>query len=214
VYSTPEKASKQENLGPISIGHLLRTRFVWSFTAAKIFLDPVWYFYVFWFPSYLKQARHFDLASIGRYAWIPFLVAGAGNLLGGWFAGALLRHGLPLDIARKGSVTLFVLLMTSAIPAVMVRDIRASISLVSLAMLGYTGVSANMLAMPADVFPKNVVASIWGLASMGSGLGGMAVALMTGWLVDSYSYVPVFAGLGLVPWIALIIIWTLLGPLS
>ena len=42
------------------------TRFVWSFTVAKIFLDPVWYFYIFWFPEYLKNTRDFDLAAIGN----------------------------------------------------------------------------------------------------------------------------------------------------
>ena len=72
---------------------------------------------------------------------------------------------------------------------------------------------ANMLAMPADLFPKNVVGSIWGIASMGSGFGGMAFALLTGWLVDRYSYIPVFAVFGLIPLIAVFIIWVFLGPL-
>ena len=70
-----------------------------------------------------------------------------------------------------------------------------------------------MLAFPADVFPKSVVATIWGLASMGSGFGGMVFALVTGWLVDRYSYVPVFIGFSLIPMIALLIIWFVLGPL-
>jgi ACS family hexuronate transporter-like MFS transporter len=104
-------------------------------------------------------------------------------------------------------------MMTSAIPAVLADDVRMSIALVSVAMVGYTGVTANMLAMPADVFPKEIVASIWGLASMGSGFGGMVFALITGWLVDRYSYVPVFMGFGLIPLIAILIIWFLLGPL-
>ena len=46
-------------------------------------MDPVWYFYIFWFPEYLKRARNFDMAAIGKLAWIPFLVAGAGSVLGG-----------------------------------------------------------------------------------------------------------------------------------
>jgi ACS family hexuronate transporter-like MFS transporter len=192
---------------------LFRQRFVWSFTAAKIFLDPVWYFYVFWFPEYLKRARHLDLASIGKYAWIPYLVAGLGNIIGGWFSGFLLRRGVSLTIARKSAVTVFVLLMASAIPAVLVPETSVSIALVSLAMLGYTGVSANMLAFPADVYPKNVVASIWGLAGMGSGFGGMVFVLVTGWLVDRYSYAPVFIGFGSIPLIALLIVWFVLGPL-
>lgn len=214
IYRTPKELDAEISISPIPLWSLFRTRFVWSFTTAKIFLDPVWYFYIFWFPEYLKRARHFDLASIGKYAWIPFMVAGAGNVLGGWLSATLLRFGLSLSIARKVAVSVFGLLMISAIPAVLVRQPGISIGLVSLAMLGYTGTTANMLALPADVFPKNVVASIWGLASMGSGLGGMVFAFATGWLVDHYSYRPVFIGFGLIPIITLLIIWFVLGPLQ
>ncbi|MGH9398509.1 MAG: MFS transporter [Terriglobia bacterium] len=214
IYRTPKEVEAEVSSAPISLWSLFRTRFVWSFATAKVFLDPVWYFYIFWFPEYLKRARHFDLASIGEYAWIPFLVAGAGNILGGWLSAALLRRGFSLSLARKVAVSVFGLLMTSAIPAVLVPQPGMSIGLVSVAMLGYTGVTANMLAFPADVFPKNVVASIWGLAGMGSGFGGMVFAFATGWLVDHYSYRPVFIGFGLIPIIALLIIWFVLGPLQ
>ena len=213
IYHIPPNTENEERSTPVPVRQLFRARFVWSFTMAKVFLDPVWYFYIFWFPAYLKQARHFDLASIGMYAWIPFMVAGLGNLLGGWLAGALLRRNIPTTVARKSAVTLFALLMLSAIPAVLTPSASISIGLVSVAMLGYTGVTANMLAFPADVFPPSMVATIWGLASMGSGFGGMVFALATGWLVDRYSYVPVFIGFSLIPMVALSIIWFVLGPL-
>ena len=209
-----EKSKRRSLAPPTPPWILFRQRFVWSFTLAKLFLDPVWYFYVFWFPEYLKRARHLDLASIGKFAWIPYLVAGLGNVIGGWFSGFLLRRGVSVTIARKSAVTVFILLMASAIPAVLVPETSVSIGLVSLAMMGYTGVSANMLAFPADVYPKNVVASIWGLASMGSGFGGMVFVLLTGWLVDRYSYAPVFIVFGSIPMIALLIIWFVLGPLG
>jgi MFS transporter, ACS family, hexuronate transporter len=186
---------------------LVRSRFVISLTISKIFLDPVWYFYTFWFPEYLKNGRHFDMAAIGKYSWIPFLVAGAGNYAGGWIAGLLLRGGWSVASARKTGVTVFAVLMMSAIPAVLVTDAWLSIALVSVAMLGYTGALANMLAMPADVYPKSTVASIWGIASMGSGFGGMLFSLITGWAVDHYSYTPVFIGFGLIPLICAAILW-------
>jgi MFS transporter, ACS family, hexuronate transporter len=213
TYYTPTVFENRQMSNRFSIRELVSTRFVWAFMIAKIFLDPVWYFYIFWFPAYLKQARHFDLVAIGKYAWIPFLVAGMGNILGGWSAGALLHEGMSLSLARRLSITIFTCFMVLTIPAVFVRDVRLSIALISLAMLGYTGVTANMLAMPADVFPQGVLASIWGYAGLGSGFGGMLFALVTGWLVDHYSYVPVFIGFGFMPFVALFIIWTLLGPL-
>ncbi len=214
IYDHPKDAVREERAVDISLWRLFRTRFVWSLTLAKFFLDPVWYFYIFWFPEYLKRARHFDLLAIGKYAWVPFMVAGLGNLLGGWFAHTLLRRDIPLTVARKSALALCTLLMVSAIPAVLTSSASISIAWVSLAMLGYTGAVANMLAFPADVFPRNVVASIWGLASVGSGIGGMVFALATGWVVDHYSYMPAFLGFGLMPLIALGIVWFILGPLT
>jgi ACS family hexuronate transporter-like MFS transporter len=128
-------------------------------------------------------------------------------------AGVLLRRGLSATLARKGCLTFFALLMASAIPAVLVESTTVSIGLVSLATLGYTGCVANMLAFPADVFPRNVLASIWGLAGMGSGFGGIVFALLTGWVVDHYSFVPVFIGFGLMPMVCVLIVWLLVGPL-
>ena len=214
IYRTPQGILKEVAPPKVSTWKLFRTRFVWAFTLSKVLLDPVWYFYIFWFPEYLSRARHFSMANIGRYAWIPFGVAGLGNLLGGWVSGWILRRGFSLTVARKGGVTLFAMLMTSAIPAVLVEDVRISIALVSVAMLGYTGCCSIMLAYPADIFPKNLVGSIWGIASMGSGFGGMIFAPITGWVVDHFSFTPVFIGFGVMPLLCAAILWTLVGPIS
>lgn len=213
AYRTPHAAAAEFEAPPIPFRVLVRTRVVLAFTLSKIFLDPVWYFYIFWFPEYLKRARGFDIAAIGKYSWIPFAVAGAGNFLGGGLSAWLLRRSASVTVARKGAVTFFAALMTSAIGVVLVQQAWLAIALVSIAMLGYTGSLANMLALPGDVFPKNAVASVYGLASMGSGFGGMLFTLITGWVVDHYSYTPVFIGFGLLPLICATILWLLLGEL-
>jgi MFS transporter, ACS family, hexuronate transporter len=202
IYHTPANAKTESAKQPISVWKLLRNPWVRLFTASKIFSDPAWYFYIFWFPQYLKSARGFDIASIGKFAWIPFFTAGAGNLLGGSLAAVLLNRGVSVVRARKISVLLFALLMASAIPAVLVPNVFVSIALISTATFGYTGLLANQLAMPADHFPSNTVGSVWGIASMGAGFGGMVFSLVTGWVVDHWSYVPVFAGFGILPVIA------------
>jgi ACS family hexuronate transporter-like MFS transporter len=209
VYHTPASPKTEIKTRPIAVRTILRSRWVRLFTASKIFSDPAWYFYIFWFPQYLKSSRGFDIAAIGKFAWIPFFTAGAGNLLGGVCAAALLNRGVSVAWARKISVMFFAVLMTSAIPAVLVPNVFVSIGLISIATLGYTGALANMLAMPADRFPKNTVGSVWGIASMGSGFGGMVFSLLTGWVVDHYSYIPVFIGFAILPLIAAAIVWSL-----
>ncbi len=209
LYHTPANARAEAAKQQLSTWALLRTRWVWLFTVSKIFSDPAWYFYIFWFPQYLKSDRGFDIVAIGKFAWIPFVTADAGNLIGGAFAAALLSRGVAVTRARKISVMFFALLMTSAIPAVLVSNVFVSIALISTATLGYTGALSNLLAMPADRFPSNAVGSVWGIASMGAGFGGMVFSLLTGWVVDNYSYVPVFIGFGILPLISAAIIWCL-----
>jgi ACS family hexuronate transporter-like MFS transporter len=219
IYRTPAvpNAAESPDAGtekPPSAWSLFRQRFVWTFTISKIFFDPAWYFYIFWFPEYLKRARHFDIAQIGKYAWIPFVVAGLGNVFGGALSAWLLRLGLTVNVARKSAVTVFIVLMMAAIPAVLAPSPVWAFVFVAIAMMGYTGANANMLAIPADVFPKNAVGSIWGLASMGSGFGGMLFTLATGWVVQHYSYTPVFIGFGIMPLICAAILWGACGRLE
>jgi MFS transporter, ACS family, hexuronate transporter len=90
---------------------------------------------------------------------------------------------------------------------VLAREAWLSIAFVSIAMLGYTGVLANMLSFPADLFPKSAVGSVYGLASMGSGFGGMIFTLITGVVVERYGYTPVFFGFGIVPLLCPTILW-------
>ena len=215
MYHTPKAAAgaPAEQVAPVR--ELLRTRFVLAFTFSKIFMDPVWYFYIFWFPEYLKHARGFDLAKIGIYGWIPFMVAGFGNILGGWMSGRLLRRGWSVTLARKSTVTFFARADDVGNPGgAGARGVDVDRDWSPSRCSGYTGCLANMLSFPADVFPKSAVGSVYGLASMGSGFGGMLFTLITGWVVERYSYTPVFFGFGILPLICATILWTLMGPLT
>ena len=212
IYRTPLTTRAETLSPPPNAWKLFKTRFVWSFTFSKIFMDPAWYFYIFWFPEYLRRARHFDMAQIGEYAWIPFFVAAGGNVVGGLVSARLISGGMPVTVARKTAITFFAVWMMAAIPAVLVSSAGLSIAFISVAMAGYTGSLANMLALPTDVFAKNAVASVYGLASMGAGFGGMLFSLVTGWVVDHFSYTPVFIGFGIMPLLCAFILWVVMGP--
>ncbi len=213
VYRTPATVLTEVTAPPPSPRRLLKTRFLLFFALSKVFMDPVWYFYVFWLPKFLTDVHHFNLKQIVWLAPIPFIIADMGNLAGGGFTQFLITRGIPIPYARKTGAAIFGLLMVSAIPAIITHNPYISIALVSLAMFGYTGYLANTLAFPAEVFPKNALGSIWGLASMGSGLGGMLFQWLSGWLVDRFGYYPVFIGYGIMPIIAVGIMLFLLGPL-
>lgn len=209
IYREPGTASTKDQAGRLPLRVLLRSRFLWQFTLSKVFSDPVWYFYIFWFPQYLKVAHSFSLREIGETAWIPFLTATFGNLAGGAVFSGLLRAGARPVSARRIAILIFSALMVPAIFVGAISSATGCITLISTATFGYSGALANLLAVPGDVFPKGAVASIWGFASMGSGIGGMIFSLVTGWLVDHYSFTPVFVLFGVIPLVAAWIVWTL-----
>jgi len=213
VYRTPATVTAEVTTPPPSPWHLLKTRFLVFFALSKVFLDPVWYFYVFWLPKFLMEVHGFNLRQVVWLAPIPFIVADLGNLVGGGFTQFLIARSLPIPRARKTGAAVFGLLMAMAIPAIMVHNPYVSVAFVSIAMFGYTGCLANTLAFPAEVFPKNAVGSIWGLASVGSGLGGMLFQWLSGWMVDRFGYYPVFIGYGIMPVIGVAILLFLIGPL-
>jgi ACS family hexuronate transporter-like MFS transporter len=208
-YRTPPDIAGEVDPPPPAVWALFKSRFVWQFTLSKVFADPVWYFYTFWFPQYLKVGHGFSMKEIGETAWIPFFTGGIGNLAGGFLCSFLLRRGLSAQTARRVGVLIFSGLMVAAVPAAMVVSSALAIALISIATFGYCGALANVLAIPRDLYPKNAVASIWGLASMGSGFGGMFFSLVTGWLVDHYSFKPAFVLFGLTPLIAAALVWSL-----
>ncbi len=80
---------------------LLRFRQTWGVVVAKFLSDAAWYFYLFWLPKYLYDARGFDIKAVATFAWIPPLAAGIGCLVGGSLSSYLLRRQLALDHARK-----------------------------------------------------------------------------------------------------------------
>jgi ACS family hexuronate transporter-like MFS transporter len=134
-------------------------------------------------------------------------------VLGGFLSPAFMRRRMETAKARKLAVTICTLLMLFSIPAVLSPSPWVATGCVAIAMAGYTGANVTMLAFTADAFSKESVASVWGLASMGAGFGGMLFTLIAGGVIQHFSYAPVFVGFGIIPLVCSTMLWTLTGPL-
>lgn len=178
---------------------LLRDRRVWGLVLSRIFADPVWWFYAFWLPEYLKRERGFSLAAIGYVSAIPFAAAGAGSLAGGVASGWLVRKGWPVLRARKMVLLVSAVCMLPGIPAVLTGSSTLAIALISVTTFAYCSWASNLLTLPADLFPRSVVASVSGMSGTGAALGGMAFTLITGVVVDRFGYGPIFVAAGVMP---------------
>lgn len=169
---------------PLPWPQLLSFPQVWGLAVAKFLSDAAWYFYLFWLPKYLYDARGFDIKQVGAYAWIPYAAAGVGCLLGGWFSGRLLRAGLSLNAARKVALGASAAVMPLIVFVTFVPTDLA-IVLFSIAFFGQQSWSTLVMIVPTDLFSRRVVASVAGLVGFGGAMGGVAFNLVAGRILDS-----------------------------
>ena len=189
---------------------LLRSRSVWAVILSRMFADPNSWFYHYWLPEYLKRGAGFSLAEIGRYAWIPFATQGLGILLGGWFSDRLIRRDFRVVNARLIVMSAGMIMMSAGAVAAFPFPIPVTFTGISVATFGFGLWAPNMMSLCGEAFPRDAVGSVTGLSGMGAGLGGLALTLSTGWLVDHFGYSPVFILVGTMPLVAILVLYTLL----
>jgi ACS family hexuronate transporter-like MFS transporter len=162
---------------------LLRFRQTWGLVVAKFLSDAAWYFYLFWLPKYLYDARGFDIKAVGTFGWIPPAAAGLGALCGGWLSSRLLQADLPLDRARKialgaSAIVMPLILFVPGVP------VGWAIVLFSLAYFGQQSWSTLVMILPTDVFPRQAVGAVAGLVGFGGAMGGVVFGQLVGYLLD------------------------------
>jgi ACS family hexuronate transporter-like MFS transporter len=172
---------------------LLRLRQTWGLVVAKFLSDAAWYFYLFWLPKYLYDARGFDIKAVGAFAWMPHAAAGIGCLAGGWFSSWLLTRHVPLDRARKitlgaSAVVMPLVLFVPSVP------VAWALAIFCLAYFGQQSWSTLVMILPADMYPRSAVGAVAGLVGFGGAMGGIVFGQVVGYLLDhGFGYGLVFA---------------------
>ena len=193
---------------------LFRIRETWGLVTAKFLSDAAWFFYLFWLPKYLYDARGFDIKAVGTFAWMPSAAAGLGCILGGTFSSYLLRRRFSLGVARKVALGLSAALMPCVI---LIPHVAVSwaIALFCVAYFGQQSWSTLVMVLPTDLFPRGVVGSVAGLVGFGGAMGGIAFGEVVGYLLDhGIGYSAVFRAAGMLHIIAFLIILIAIPVLS
>ena len=176
---------------------LFRHRQVWALIAARFFTDPIWWFFILWLPNYLKSERGFSTKMIGLFAWIPFLFADLGNMLGGAASSLLIRRGWSVDAARKAVLLPSAALIPLGVGVIVTTDsdaiIIAAISLIAFAFQSWI---VNVHTIPSDTFPKQDVGSVFGIGGVAAGVASMLFQPLIGSIADRGSYTPVYIIVG------------------
>jgi ACS family hexuronate transporter-like MFS transporter len=193
---------------------LFRIRETWGLVLAKFLSDAAWFFYLFWLPKYLYDARGFDIKAVGTFAWMPSAAAGVGCILGGTFSSYLLRRRFSLGVARKLALGISAALMPFVI---LIPHVAVSwaIAIFCVAYLGQQSWSTLVMVLPTDLFPQRVVGSVAGLVGFGGAMGGIVFGEIVGYLLDhGVGYSTVFRVAGSLHLLAFLIILFAIPVLS
>ena len=205
--------SNQTSFGA-ALRQIIGWRQLWGLMATRLLATPVWWFYVFWLPDYLSKGRGFTLKEIGLFGWIPYLTVDLGKLLGGACSDRLLAGGHSATFARKSVMAVGALAMAAGVLVVGAETAAGAMAWVCVATFGFGLWSANILALHADIFPTETMATAVGLTGMASSLGGSIFTYAIGLMVDRTGYAPVFGVAGTLALLACIVLFVGVGRVS
>lgn len=157
---------------------MVRYRQIWPFLIGKFLTDPVWWFFLFWLPSYLSSERGQSLKAGSWQLAIIYAGSTVGSILGGWLSGHLIRRGWSVGKARMTTMLCAAIIMPGAIIAYTTDNFAVCVALIALATAGHQAWSANLFTSATDLFPQKVSGSVVGLGATAGGIGGMFIALL------------------------------------
>ena len=209
IISGQETFLQSDGLRP-SILKILKHRNFWGIALPRFLADPTWGTLTFWLPLYLRSVRHFDLKQIALFAWMPFLAADFGCLFGGSVAMALQKYsGVSVVNARRCAFSLGACLMLGVGFVGFVESPYTAIALLSLAGFAHQTLSVTVITMASDLFKKNEVATVAGMAGTFGNAGVLIFSLLIGGLVATLGYTPFFVCLGLFDVAGAVLLWTI-----
>ena len=162
---------------------LLQFRNTWGIIAGRLFIDPVWWLFVTWLPTFLKEQFSFDIKQIGAFAWAPYLLAALGSLAGGYYSSSQIRKGVKAVKARKNAITIGCLIMLFSLAAIVFylehlkEHVNIAIALIGSTLFGFQFIIGNLQTLPSDYFNGKNVGTVAGMGGTSAVLGTLVTTL-------------------------------------
>jgi ACS family hexuronate transporter-like MFS transporter len=180
IVNDPDRveAAPQEK---VSWFKLLQFRQTWAFAVGKFLTDPVWWFYLFWLPDFLRKEYH--LTTPEQIMWpsaIVYIIASFGSVGGGWLPLRLVNRGWPVFRARKTSMLIYALCVMPIVFAQVLGSMNMwlAVLVIGIAASAHQAWSANIFTTVSDMFPTKTTASVTGIGGMFGGMGGILLTLL------------------------------------
>ncbi len=189
---------------------LLAYRQTWGFALGKFLTDPVWWFFLFWLPSYFSTRFKLDLGHLGLPLIVVYNISAVGSVFGGWLPRGFARLGMALKPARLAAMLTCACLVLPIMFAGGLHSEWGAVALVSLAASAHQGWSANIFTTASDMFPAECVGTVVSFGQVAGALGGAIFAAVAGHILQiTQSYVPLFIYSAFAYLIALVLLRTL-----
>jgi len=176
----------QETVKKLPWKSIIGYRQTWAICLARFVTDPIWWFFLYWLPKFLHTRYGIDLTHIGLPLIVIYLVSTGGSVWGGWLSSYFIKKGKNPIAARKFSILLLALFALPIFFTTITHNFWLTVCLISLATFAHQGYAANIFTIVSDIFPKNAVGSVTGLAGFGGAIGGVFFSAFVG-LVLQYT---------------------------
>lgn len=158
----------------------------WAYITGKGLIDPIYWFFLFWLPSYFASTFSLDLKKPSFELMLIYTATTVGSISGGWFSSQLIKRGWPVIKARKTVILVIAILELSVIFIQFAPNVWVAVGLISFAVALHQAWATNVFTLPSDMFPKQAVSSVVGIGGMAGALGGILFPMLIGSLLDTY----------------------------
>lgn len=158
----------------------------WAFITGKILLDPIYWFFMFWLPSYFASTFKLNMSELSPELMVIYTMTIVGSVGGGYFSSWLIKRGWPTLKARKTALFIFAILELAVLSAQFATNAWMVVGILSFTLAIHQAWSTNIFTLVVDLFPKQAVSSVTGIGSMSGAVGGMLFPLLVGYILDSY----------------------------
>jgi len=158
----------------------------WAFITGKFLIDPIFWFFLFWLPSYFSSTFSLDLSKPSPELMIIYTSTTFGSIAGGYFSSLLIRKGWAVLKARKTVMLIFAILEISIIFTQFASNAWVAVLLMSFAVAIHQAWATNVFTLASDMFPISSVSSVVGIGGTAGAIGGIIFPLLVGYLLDTY----------------------------
>jgi len=186
----------------------------WAFIIGKFLTDPLWWFYMTWFPNFLNKQYNLNISQMMWPLACVYGMASVGSMIGGYISSIMLKRGFSVNASRKTAMLVCALAILPVVFAANVSSVWTSVFLMGLATAAHQGFSSNLYTLVPDMFPKHACGSVAGMGGSAGYFGATLFSSLTGliigrWTNQNYTILFVMAGTG---YLVAFIIIQLLAP--